>query len=80
MELKERKYMITQEQMEQIDFFKHMFDHHAEQIYDLCKKERDDVVYGFRLGEIYTRMKEHYSEMMQMENAIYDHEIKDEDE
>ena len=43
----EQKYLITEDQLEQFEHYKRMFELNAELIQDLCSSERDDVVYGF---------------------------------
>jgi len=63
-------YIITQEQLEQIEHFKRMFEHNAELIKDLCSGEKDDVVYGFELGRMYSDQRQFFLEMMQLEEQI----------
>ena len=66
----ETKYYITQEQLEDIEHYKRMFEHNAEAIQYLCSVERDDIVYGFELGQIYTHLRECYIKMMELEGQI----------
>jgi len=65
-----KKYTITQEQLEQLEHFQQMFRHHADVIKDLCSSEKDDVVYGFQLGETYTYLSKHFIEMMELTDEI----------
>ena len=64
------KYLITQEQLEQIEHFKRMFAHNADLIQDLCSGEKDDVVYGFALGEIHSHLRQCFMDMMELEGEI----------
>ena len=41
----ERKYLITQEQLEQIEHYERMFELNANLVRDLCNSEKDDIVY-----------------------------------
>ena len=66
----EKKYIITQEQFEQIGHYKRMFELNAQCISDLCNCEKDDIVYGFELGKMHTHLKDCYIEMMELENEI----------
>lgn len=49
---------ITQEQIEDIEHIKRMFNLNAERIEKLCSVERGDIQYGFELGQIYSHLKE----------------------
>lgn len=51
---------ITQNQFEDLEFFVHMFELHAETINDLCKTERSDIEYGFTLGSTYNDLRRHF--------------------
>lgn len=72
----EREYKITLEQFEEINYFKRMFEHHAETIRQLCLSEKDDVVYGFTLGETHSHMRQCFIGMMELESKIREQEIK----
>mgnify|MGYP003349439095 CR=1 FL=1 len=65
-----KEYKITQTQLDDISYFKNMFEYHSGVIKWLCESEKDDVVYGFRLGETYTHMRECYVKMMELESQI----------
>lgn len=64
------KYFITQEQLEQIEHYKRMFELNADLIQDLCKSKRDSVVYGFELGKMHTHLRDYFVEMMELESEI----------
>ncbi len=68
--LAENTYIITQEQLQDIEYFKRMFELNAELIQDLCSSEKDDVVYGFELGKIHTNLRQHFAAMMELEGEI----------
>jgi len=66
----DKQYIISQEQLEDISHYKNMFEYHSNVIKYLCESEKDDIVYGFILGETYTGMKECYAKMMELESQI----------
>jgi hypothetical protein len=65
-----KKYTITHEQLQQLEHFQQMFRHHADIIKELCSSEKDDVVYGFQLGETYTYLSKHSMEMIELTDEI----------
>lgn len=67
---KEQKYSITQEQLEQIEHYKRMFELNADLIKNLCAFEKDDIIYGFELGIIYYQLRNCFMEMMNLESEI----------
>jgi hypothetical protein len=66
----ERKYLITQEQIEKIEHIKRMFEFNADLLRDLCSDEKDDIVYGFELGKMYNHLRECFMDMMDLESDI----------
>ena len=74
----EKRYFITREQLEDIEYYKRMFDVHSNSIRDLCSSEKDDVVYGFELGEIHSHLRQCFMNMMELENAIRSQKIEEE--
>lgn len=66
----EKEYKITQEQLDDITYYKNMFEYHSDTIKTLCGLERDDVVYGFQLGQTYSQMRQCYINMMELESKI----------
>ena len=66
----DHKYIITQEQIDTIEHFKQMFAHNADRIKDLCDSEKDDIVYGFELGQIHSHLRECFRDMMLLEDEI----------
>jgi len=74
-----KKYFITQDQFDNISHFKRMFELHAESINDLCKTEKDDVVYGFELGKLHTYLRDNFIDMMNLESEIKKQELKKKD-
>ena len=65
-----REYKITQEQLETLQHYTRMFELNADLVKDLCNNEKDDVVYGFELGKIYTHLRECFTEMYDLEQEI----------
>ena len=63
-------YLITQEQLEQIEHYQRMFELNAELVQELCHSEKDDIVYGFSLGKIHSHLRQCYLEMMELEIDI----------
>ena len=74
----DKKYEITQSQLFQLQHFKRMFELAADDIKTLCAEERADIVYGFRLGEVHSNLRQHYIHFMELEDKIYRQEIKNE--
>lgn len=73
-----QKYLITQEQLEQIEHYKRMFDLNADLVRDLCNSEKHDIVYGFELGKMHSHLRNCFMEMMTLENEIRNQEVVDE--
>mgnify|MGYP000300027555 CR=1 FL=1 len=65
-----RQYIITQEQLDSIEHYKRMFEVNASYINDLCSSEKEDIVYGFELGQRYTHLRECFMAMMELESEI----------
>lgn len=69
------KYYITQEQLDSLEHNKDMFALNADRISDLCKSGKDDIVYGFELGQIYSHLRECFKSMMELEDEIKQQEV-----
>lgn len=67
---KETKYLITQDQLHAINYSKDMFELNAKSINSLCSSEKEDIVYGFELGQRYTHLMDCFIEMMELVSAI----------
>lgn len=63
-------YLVTQEQIEKIEHYKRMIEVNAELIKDLCNVEKDDIVYGFELGKLYSHLRQCFMDMTEFENQI----------
>jgi hypothetical protein len=72
----ETKYFISQDQLEIIEHYKRMFELNADKIKDLCSSEKDDIVYGFELGEMHSHLRQCFIAMMELEDEIRNQEIK----
>jgi hypothetical protein len=66
----ERKYYITQDQLEDIEHYKRMFEFNASRVGQLCNSEQDDIVYGFELGQMYAHLRDCFIKMMELESSI----------
>lgn len=71
----EPKYYLTKEQLDCFDHYKRMFENTAERIKELCKGEKDDIVYGFELGELHSSLRQWFVEMMELESEIKQQEL-----
>lgn len=71
----ERKYLITQEQLELIEHYKKMFGLNAETVHQLCNSEKDDIAYGFELGKMHSHLQDCFMEMMELEDEIRKQQI-----
>lgn len=71
-----KEYKITGEQLEQISHFTRMFVLNAERVAKLASSEKDEIVYGFTLGEIHTHLRECFMDMTELENEIEDQNRK----
>jgi hypothetical protein len=76
----ERKYLITQEQLEIIEHHKRMFSHNADLLIDLCNEENDDIVYGFELGKMHSHLRDCFTKMMELEGEIRNQKVVNENE
>lgn len=65
-----KEYYITQEQLHDIEHFKRMFEYDASIVKDLCSSEKDDIVYGFALGELHSHLRKCFIDMMQLHDEI----------
>ena len=61
---------ITVEQLGDIEHYQRMFRLNSEAIKELCSEEQDDVVYGFELGKMHSRLEECFIGMMNLTNEI----------
>jgi len=68
-------YKLKSKQLETISHYKRMFRLEADNIQDLCSSEKDDVVYGFELGKIYSHLEKCFFEMGDLEDEIKNQEI-----
>ena len=73
-----KKYLIDQEQFDDISHYKRMFELNAEYIQGLCSSEKDDIVYGYELGKMYTHLRQCFVDMMDLECKIKEQQVKDE--
>ena len=65
-----KEYKITEEQFEEIQYYRRMFELHSDTIKNLCGLERDDIVYGFELGQTYSHMRQCFVNMLELESKI----------
>ena len=74
--MRKADYFITQEQLETIEHYKRMFEVNAERIKTLCRSEKDDIVYGFELGEMHYHLRDCFVEMTGLEDEIRKQDVK----
>lgn len=70
-----RKYLINEEQLRLLNHYSRMFDSNADLVKDLSSGEKDDIVYGFELGQMYWHLCECYHKMSQICNEIEEQEV-----
>ena len=63
-------YTLTQEQLEQLDYFRRMLEVNADRIQKLCSEEGSDISYGFELGKIHADMQDNRFEFMELLSKI----------
>lgn len=73
----DKKYFITSDQLDTLEHYKRMFSVNADVIKELCNSEKDDIVYGFELGEMHSHLRQCFMEMMELHSKILDQEIKE---
>lgn len=64
------KINITAEQFETIEHYQRMFRLNSEIVQGLCSEEQDDIVYGFELGKMYSRLEDCFMGMMKLTDDI----------
>lgn len=73
-----KEYLITQEQLEQIEHYKRMFELNADLVKELCSSEKHDIVYGFELGKIHSHLRDCFMGMMELESEVASQKVVDE--
>lgn len=64
------KLTITGDQLEEIEHYQRMFRLNSERIEELCEGEQDDIVYGFKLGQMHSHLENCFMEMMKLTDSI----------
>ena len=67
---RKRNIKITEEQLDSIEHYQRMFRVNSEALSGLCQQERDDVVYGFELGQLHKHLEECFIEMLHLTEKI----------
>lgn len=70
-----KRYVVTHEQLRNLEHFQNMFDRISMEIRELCESEKSDIEYGFELGRIYSNSRSHYLEMMSVVNDIHNNQL-----
>lgn len=65
-----KRYFISQEQLEELDYFKRMFELESDTLANLCSSEKSDIVYGFALGQEHFHLRQCYMKMMDLLDEI----------
>jgi hypothetical protein len=63
-------YQITEEQYETILHTTKTLEFTADTIKDLCNGEKDDIVYGFELGQIFRNLRNWLPELLELEENL----------
>lgn len=71
----ERKYLINEEQLRLLNHYSRMFESNSDDIKSLCNGEKDDIVYGFELGQMYRHLRECFIEMTEICDEIKEQEV-----
>lgn len=70
-----RKFLINEEQLRLLNHYSRMFESNADLVKDLSSGEKDDIVYGFELGQMYRHLRECFIEMTEICDEIKEQEI-----
>jgi hypothetical protein len=65
-----KNYYISQEQLEQLEHYTTMFNVNCDNLKTLCSSEKDDIIYGFELGQMYHHLKSCFIDMMELTDEI----------
>jgi len=68
--MEKKAYYLTIEDFEQIKYFKSMFELAVQDIEHLCKIEKTDIEFGFKLGLIYSQLRGYLLDMLDLESNI----------
>ena len=68
--------IITSEQLEDIKHYQRMFSLNYDKIEGLCRKELDDISYGFELGKISCHLEECFMGMARLTDEIRTNKTK----
>lgn len=74
------KYFIKSEQLRELRHYQDIFIRYRDSIDELCREERDDIVYGFNLGQMYNRLHDLWVDMGDFLDDIDNQRIPDSDE
>lgn len=72
-----KQYVVTHEQLRDLEHFQNMFDNISMEIKELCKAEKSDIEYGFQLGGMYYNLRSQYLSMINVVGDIHKQIIKD---
>ena len=68
--MKSDKIEITIEQLETIEHYQRMYRLNSEEVEKLCSDEKADIVYGFVLGQMHSRLEDCFMGMMKLIEEI----------
>jgi len=66
----EAEFIITKEQVRDLEHYTEMFKMNAEYIQGLCSSEKDDIVYGYELGKMHSHLLQCFMEMQELTISI----------
>lgn len=65
-----KTFYISRDQFEKIRQYSNIIDACNERIAKLCSSKKDDIVYGFELGQIQWLLTDNRMVMLELEDAI----------
>ena len=68
--MQDKKYYITHEQYQLIEYFRDMFLFAAEELKEICESEKPDIRYGFEIGKLYVDLKKWQDDISKMAEEI----------
>ena len=73
--MSKREYLIDDEDLRLLNHYKEMFNLNSERVQELCNGEKDDIVYGFELGNMYSHLRDCFMEMIELTDEIKNKEV-----
>lgn len=68
-------YKITKEQLDTLERIREVLMYDRDNINKLCTSQRDEIVYGFELGKLYSSISRVHLELIEITSDISDQEL-----